>query len=219
MEANWVTVGGYPGPQFPAAITPPDPNDQVATMSGNSTGIVIDEVLKRFVPGDEVLIAVYPGNVMSIPDFTISPPATISLPTTGTTASAGSMKVACNQQFLGSQVTLTTLADLLDANNPLKTGTLTGTPPVTYSPNPVTPSLGSGQTVTLTNMTTAGAPTGIYTNRVQGQAGAPYLTTKHEPIAIKVGNVNRDFSIVGRVDQGRHQRRRHRQLHCQPEAH
>ena len=78
MEANWVTIGGYPGPQFPAAITPPDPNDQVATMSGNSTGIVIDEVLKRFVPGDEVLIAVYPGNVMSIPDFTISPPATIS---------------------------------------------------------------------------------------------------------------------------------------------
>ena len=100
MEANWVTVGGYPGPQFPAAITPPDPNDQVATMSGNSTGIVIDEVNKRFVPGDEVLIAVYPGNVMSIPDFTISPPATISLPTTGTTASAGSMKVSCNQQFL-----------------------------------------------------------------------------------------------------------------------
>ena len=129
MEANWVTVGGYPGPQFPAAITPPDPNDQVAIMSGNSTGIVIDEVNKRFVPGDEILVAVYPGNVMSIPDFTISPPATISLPTTGTTASAGSMKVACNQQFLGSQVTLTTLADLLDANNPLTTGTLTGTPP------------------------------------------------------------------------------------------
>ena len=196
MEANWVTVGGYPGPQFPAAITPPDPNDQVATMSGNSTGIVIDEVLKRFVPGDEVLIAVYPGNVMSIPDFTISPPATISLPTTGTTASAGSMKVACNQQFLGSQVTLTTLADLLDANNPLKTGTLTGATPITYTPNPVTPSLGSGQTVTLTNMTTASAPTGIYTIWVQGQAGAPYLTTKLEPISIKVGSVNRDFSIT-----------------------
>ena len=88
---------------------------------------MIDEVLKRFVPGDEVLIAVYPGNVMAIPDFTITPPATISLPTTGTTASAGSMKVACNQQFLGSQVTLTTLADTLDAEQPdASTGTLTG---------------------------------------------------------------------------------------------
>ena len=71
MEANWVTVGGYPGPMFPVTITPPDPNDQVATMSGNSTGIVIDEVLKRFALGDEVLIAVYPGSVMAIPDFTL----------------------------------------------------------------------------------------------------------------------------------------------------
>jgi Flp pilus assembly protein TadG len=50
MEANWVTIGGYPGPQFPAAITPPDPNDQVATMSGNSTGIVIDEVPSASCP-------------------------------------------------------------------------------------------------------------------------------------------------------------------------
>ena len=76
LEANWVTVGGYPGPTFPPAITPPDPNDQVA---------IIDRQLDRhrrstrsttrFVPGDEILVAVYPGNVMAIPDFTISPPA------------------------------------------------------------------------------------------------------------------------------------------------
>jgi hypothetical protein len=196
MEANWVTAGGYPGPQFPAAVTPPDPNDQVATMPGNSTGIVIDAIMNRFTPGETIAIAIYPGNTMAIPDFTISPPSTISLPTTGTTASAGSMKVACNQQFLGSQVTLTTLADLLDANNPMTTGTLTGATPITYNPNPVTPSLGSGQTVNLTNMTTAGAPTGVYTLWVQGQAGAPYLTTKLEPIAIKVGSVSRDFTIT-----------------------
>ena len=90
----------------------PIPNNQVATMSGNSTGIVIDEILNRFVPGEEVLIAVYPGNVMAIPDFTITPPSTIALPTTGVTLGAGSMKVSCNQQFPGSQVTLSTLADL-----------------------------------------------------------------------------------------------------------
>jgi Putative Flp pilus-assembly TadE/G-like len=196
MEANWVTIGGYPGPQFPAAVMPPDPNDQVATMPGNSTGIVIDEILNRFKLGDEVLIAIYPGNVMAIPDFTITPPSTIALPTTGTVVNAGSIKVSCNQQFLGSQVTLTTLADTLDANNPLTTGTLTGTPPVTYTPNPVSPSLGSGQTVTLTNMTTAAAPTGIYTMWIQGQAGAPYLTTKWEPMTVKVGTVSRDFTIT-----------------------
>jgi hypothetical protein len=203
MEANWVTVGGYPGPQFPPATTPPDPNDQVATMSGNSTGIVIDEVIKRFVPGDEVLIAVYPGNVMSVPDFTITQPATIApLPTTGTVAAPGSIKVSRNQAF-GGVVTLSTLADTLDPNNPMVLGTLAGgAAPVTYSPNPVTPSLGSGQTVDLQNMTTVGAADGIYTLWIQGQAGSPYLTTKWEPMAIQVGTVNRDFSITSDASIG-----------------
>jgi Putative Flp pilus-assembly TadE/G-like len=195
MEANWVYVGGYPGPQFPAVVSPPDPNDQVAIMSGNSTGVVIDAVNERFVPGEEILIAVYSGNTMAIPDFTITPPATISLPNTGLTASAGAMKVSANQQFFGSQVTLTTLGDAGDANNPITNGTLV-VPWVTYNPNPVTPALGSGTAVNLTNMTTLLATTGIYTIWVQGQAGAPYLTTKLEPIPIKIGTVNRDFMIT-----------------------
>lgn len=196
MEANWVATGGYPGPQFPPATTPPDPNDQVATMSGNSTGIVIDEVMKRFVPGDEVLIAVYPGNVMAIPDFTMTQPSAIALPTTGTVAAAGSIKVSRNQAFSGV-VTLSTLPDSFDPNNPMVLGTLAGgATPVTYSPNPVTPSLGSGTTVNLQNMTTVAAAEGVYTLWIQGQAGSPYLTTKWEPMAIRVGTVNRDFSIT-----------------------
>ncbi len=195
MEANWVTVGGYPGPMFPVTISPPDPNDQVATMSGNSTGIVIDEVLDRYALGDEILIAVYPGSVMAIPDFTLSPPGTISLPITGLTANAGSIKVGKNQSFTGV-VSLTTLADTLDPQNPMVTGKLVGANPITYSPNPVTPSLGSGTTVTLSNMTTLAAVPGIYTLWIQGQAGSPYLTTKWTPAAIKVGTVTRDFSVA-----------------------
>ncbi len=195
MEANWITVGGYPGPQFPPAVTPPDPNDQVATMSGNSTGIVIDEVLNRFTPGEEVLIAVYPGNVMAIPDFTMAPPAMISLGATGTTANAGSMKVSRNQAFSGT-VDLSTLADLLDPANPMVLGTLTGANPITYSPDPVTPSLGSGQTVNLSNVTTSGATPGVYTIWMQGQAGSPYLTTKWEPVALRIGTVSRDFTMT-----------------------
>jgi hypothetical protein len=195
LEANWVTMGGYPGPMFPAAITPPDPNDQVATMSGNSTGIVITEIQNRFVPGDEVLIAVYPGNVMAIPDFTITPPSTIALQTTGMLANAGSIKVSRNQAFSGV-VDLSTLADTLDPLNPMVLGTLVGAEPITYSPNPVTPSLGSGQTVNLSNITTVGALTGIYTLWIQGQAGSPYLTTKWEPFSIEVGDVTRDFTIT-----------------------
>lgn len=195
MEANWVTVGGYPGPMFPAAVTPPDPNDQVATMSGNSTGVVIDSMLARFIPGDEILIAVYPGNVMAIPDFTITPAGTIALPTTGTVANAGSIKVARNQSFTGV-VDLSTLADTLDPQHPMVLGTLVGADPITYSPDPVTPSLGSGQTVNLSNITTLGAAPGVYTIWIQGQAGSPYLTTKWEPAAIEVGTVSRDFTIT-----------------------
>lgn len=195
MEANWVTTGGYPGPQFPAAITPPDPNDQVAIMSGNSTGIVIDAVNARFAAGEEILVAVYPGNVMAIPDFAMTSPGTINLPQTGTTATAGSMKVSRNQAFSG-QVTLATLADTLDPANPMVLGTLVGASPITYNPNPVTPSLGGGASVALTNVTTSGATPGIYALWVRGQAGAPYLTTKYEPFGIQIGTVTRDFSFT-----------------------
>ena len=194
MEANWITVGGYPGPQFPAAITPPDPNDQVATLSGNSTGAAISAALTRFVPGDEIMVAVYPGNVMAIPDFAMTSPGTITLPESGVTASAGSFKVSRNQAFSG-QVTLATIADTLDPANPMVLGTLVGADPITYNPNPVTPSLGGGQNVAMQNLTTAGATPGIYALFVRGQAGAPYLTTKYEPFGIQIGTVDRDFAF------------------------
>jgi hypothetical protein len=45
-------------------------------------------------------------------------------------------------------------------------------------------------------MTTLGAADGVYALWIQGQAGSPYLTTKWEPMAIKIGSVNRDFSIT-----------------------
>jgi hypothetical protein len=196
LEANWVTIGGYPGPLFPPITSPPDANDEAAAMNGNSTGTVIDEIAKRFAMGDEVLVAVYSGNVSAIPDFGVTSPATVSLPTTGTVASAGTIKVSRNQAFSG-QVTLSTLADTLDPANPMVLGTLTGgSSPITYNPNPVTPSLGSGQTVSLQNMTTAGAAPGIYTLWIQAQAGSPYLTTKLIPFPIKVGTVNGDFKIT-----------------------
>ena len=107
MEAAWITAGGYPGPMFPPATSPPDPNDQVAVMSGNATGIAIDAVNQRFAPGDHVLVAVYPGQVMAIPDFTVATPPLVELPATGTVADAGSFRVTRNQAFSG-QVTLST---------------------------------------------------------------------------------------------------------------
>jgi Putative Flp pilus-assembly TadE/G-like len=195
FEAAWITKGGYPGPDLPAIAMPPDANDQIGIMSGNSSGIAVDAMLNRFVPGDEILVLVYPGIVMTIPDFAMTPPATVNLPATGTTASGGSFKVNRNQAFTGS-VALTTLADTNDAANPMVLGTLVGTDPITYDPNPVFPSLGSGTSVTMRNITTAGAAPGIYALWVKAQAGSPYLTTKYEVIPLNVGGVVRDFTLT-----------------------
>ena len=41
--------------------------------------------------GDEVLIIVYPGTTMTIPEFAIVPPSQISLPTTGTVSDASGL--------------------------------------------------------------------------------------------------------------------------------
>ena len=200
-EANWITIGGYPGPAFPAAITPPDPNDQVATISGNSTGVAINAAANRFVPGDEILVCVYPGNVMAIPDFTINPPGTISLPTSGLTAAPGSFKVSRNQAFSGL-VTLSTVADTLDPANPMVLGTLTGADPFSYNPNGINPSLGAGANVDMQNATTSGATPGIYALWIKGVAGAPYLTTKLEPFSLQIGTVDRDYAFTSNASSG-----------------
>ncbi len=51
----------------------------------------------------------------------------------------------------------------------------------------------------MKDITTSGAAPGIYALWVKGQAGSPYLTTKHEPLAIMVGSVSRDFGISSDV--------------------
>ena len=194
-EAAWILGGGYPGPMFPPVISPPDPNDQVATMSGNSTGIAIDAFADRFAPGDEILVAVYPGITMEIPDFSMTSPGTVSLPTSGSVSNAGTFKLSRNQSFSGT-VTLATIPDAGDAANPMVTGTLLGgTTPVTYTPNAATPSLGSGTNVAMSAVATSGAPEGVYALWLRGEAGSPYLTVKYTPFAIKVGSVSRDFTI------------------------
>jgi hypothetical protein len=195
IEAQWLARGGYPGPLFPPIISPPDPNDQVATMSGNSTGVGIAAFNTRFGPGDNILVAVYSGVTLEIPDFSMAAPSTIALPTTGTLANAGSFKVGRNQSFSGT-VTLTTVADTGDPANPMMTGTLLGgATPITYSPNSVTPSLGSGEVVSMTNVSTSGAGNGIYTLWLRGEAGSPYLSIKYQPFAVNVGSVSRDFTM------------------------
>ena len=95
-ESGWIPTG-YPGPAFPSVIAPPDPNDQVAIMGGNSAGIAVSAVDDRYAPGDEILAAVYPGIMMTIPDFSVSSPGAIPIAASGRTANVGSFKVVPQQ--------------------------------------------------------------------------------------------------------------------------
>lgn len=195
FEAGWI-IDSYPGPMLPAATIPPDFNDQVAVMSGNSAGIAVDAVARRFAPGDEVMVAVYPGVTMQIPDFSLSSPGTLDLPQTGTVARAGSLRVSRNNDFTGT-VTLSTVVDGNDPTNPLLLGTLVdGGSPFDYTPTTLTPSAGAGTTVLMENVVTNGAEKGIYSLWLRGQAGAPYFSVKYVPFAVEIGNVNRDFTVT-----------------------
>lgn len=189
MESGWVTNPlGYPGPDFPPITAPPDPNDQVGIMDGTSAGIVVSDLESKYHVGDRILCALYDGTVMTIPDFTLNPPSPVSLTAGAAPKSGGTFKVSRNQAFTGT-VALSTVG----APAWLSLG---------YSPNPVTPSQGSGTTVTMTNAAAAaGTPAQIATFWIEGQAGSPYLTAHHQPVAVNVGNVSQDFAISLSPDQ------------------
>ncbi len=188
MEAGWVATG-YKGPDFPPVTTPPDPNDQVGIIDGNSTGIVVDAIDARYAPGDTILAAVYSGTVMSIPDFQYSIPGTLTIGTNQDRSGSVTMNVTKNTDFMG-QVYTTSFADWGDASNPLTLGTLE---PLTFAPDGATPPT----TIAWTHFTTDNAAAGTYTVWVKGHSPSPYLTDHYYPVAIRIGNVNRDFTSTG----------------------
>ena len=199
FEADWIRQGGYPGPDLPPITSPPNPGDQVATISGNNSAPAIVAMNKTYDPGDEILVCVYPGTMLTLKEFAISPPPTISLAERATvTGTVASMAVSRNQAFSGT-VALATLRDSGDSQNPMTSGRLTSNPPFTYSPNPVTPSLGVGTRVDMRNVTTNNAVPGIYTLWVQGDPADPAVPTKVEPFTVKIGSVTRDFSLTSNV--------------------
>jgi hypothetical protein len=184
IEAAWIW-NGYPGPSFPSVVSPPDPNLQVALMDGNSSGTVLDILNKTYKPGDEFMAAVYSGTIMTIPDFTLVVPDTVSIGTTQNRDNAVTLNAVRSKAFAGL-VDITAFKDWGDPQNPYGT-TLSS---FTWSPNPVTPDA----TVTFTTFNTTAAPVGIYTVWIQGHSGSPYLTDHYYPMAVNVGGVVRDFN-------------------------
>jgi hypothetical protein len=187
MEAGWIAKG-YPGPDFPAVTVPPDPDDQIAILDGNKSGIIIDGIDDRYVAGQEVLCAVYSGTVMTIPDFTLAGPSTVAIGTTENRNGLITMSATKNSAFTGT-ITTSAFTDWGDPTNPYNS-TLA---PLTFTPQPATPAT----TITWSNFSTSGAPTGIYTIWIQGHSPSPYLIDHYYPVAVNIGNVTRDFSTTG----------------------
>jgi hypothetical protein len=199
MQGDYITAG-YPGPGFPPVQTPPDPNDQVAVMSGNDTAMVMGNFSQRYSTGDRVLLAVYNGTVMQIPDFSLTPPAAITLPASGTT-NGPSFTVSRNSEF-NSTVTLhlhgdhlatDPAHDLIPTDGAASAGPGLMTAP-TFSPN-VFLVASRGTTVQMQNIATNAVPAGIYTVWLEGHSGDPYFQTRRGPVAVRIGGAVRDFSF------------------------
>jgi hypothetical protein len=199
-------ITGYPGPGFPPVTSPADPNDQVAALLGNDSPMVVGNFDDAFVIGDRVLLSVYNGTVMQIPDFAVSPPSAITLPsTTSSPVSGPNFTVARNDAF-NSTVTLHLHGDAAAA--------AVGKPEWDIMPDPsVTPPAAGdmnqptwstdvfipskrGTTVAMNAISTNAIPAGIYTVWLEGHSGNPYFQTRRMPIPVLVGGALRDFSLA-----------------------
>ena len=188
LEAGWVATG-YRGPDFPPVTTPPNPDDQVAIMDGNSSGSIISAIGHRYHAGDEILAAVYSGTVMTIPDFAFTVPSQIAIDPATTHTNTLTLTVTKNKAFPGS-VDSSAFADWGDLTNPLTTGSLS---PLTFSP----PTAWPNTTITATTTSTAGIPAGIHTIWIMGHSSDPYLLDHYYPVAVNIGAVVRDFTSDG----------------------
>jgi len=221
-------VNGYKGPAFPPVSTPPDGSTQVAVLSGNSTSFVVHQFDDSYKVGDRLLLGVYDGTVMEIPDFALTPPVEISLPATTTTPYDGpTVKVSRNKEFL-STVTLTLGgdADAVAAGQPASTNIIPEppvTPPTTghitepvWSQNVFTPAV-KGTDVAMNDFQTNTVPPGIYTVWIEGESGNPYYQQRRVAVPVRIQEdangdgdyndgtdvkVTRDFSLINSVLDG-----------------
>lgn len=186
FEAAWIAQG-YPGPDFPPVTSPPDPNNQVAIMDGNSAGQVVKNLDARWDVGGKILAALYDGTVMSIPDFSITAPTSITLAPNTATPNAGTIAIKPNKQFA---------ANVLVTSASAPTWLTTA-----YTPSgPFIPNQPNGTNVTLA--ATAGTATPqVDMLWVKGHSASPYLTDHYAPVAVSVAGVTKDLSLAVSPDQ------------------
>lgn len=201
LEASYVAQGGYPGPDlvpYIAGSSPVQKGLQIATMSGNSTGIVVDSFKSHYQLGDLILGQVFDGQVRKIPDFSIDQLSAIPANSPSGPVDGPTFRVGANQTFRsdGNTVTLTMVQDTFN-------GTSNDTPSqlrtFTFSPNNFTPAGGAGTTVTIKNLQVdSGLASGIYSVIISGTGytpGGAALATHQIYVPVNIGGVTRDFSL------------------------
>lgn len=208
-EAAYV-VDGYPGPDLEAYVpgsNPVQPGLQIATMAGNSSGIVVTNFDDRFSVGDDILVQLFDGQVREIPDFTLNAPSTIDVTSPSGPANGPSFRVGANQRFRDSScssggacwVDLSMVRDTYDGSS---TDTPSAFHDFTFNTDDFTPAGGAGTTVTITNVQVdSGLASGIYSVVIEGVGHDQPVPTGSDRsthrvyVPINVGGVTRDFSM------------------------
>jgi hypothetical protein len=202
-------IDGYPGPAFPSIVQPADPNDQVAVLEGNDTSMVVGNFGDKYQVGDRLLLGLYNGTVMQIPDFSIAPPAAINVDSTNTIT--GPTFVVSRNAAFNSTVTLhlhgdhaapNPAYDLIPVDPPSTSPPTAGHMNMpTWSTDDFIPDK-NGTRVTMNSLSTNAVPTGIYTVWLEGHSGDPYFQARRYPVPVNVGGVQRDFSLVNSTFSG-----------------
>lgn len=201
QESYYVRSKTYPGPQLDAYIpgsSPVQAGLQIATMSGNSTGVVVDDFNSNYLFGDLILGQVFDGQVRTIPDFTIGQLTAISANSPSGPATGPTVRVGANQSFRADNSTVT-LAMARDTYNGSSSDTPTQLHDFTFSPNNFIPAGGAGTTITINDLQVdGGVPTGIYSVVISGtgyNTGGTQLATHVSYVPLNIGGVVRDFSL------------------------
>lgn len=220
-------VNGYPGPAFPTVGAPPTGDTQVAILSGVSTSFVLGQLGASYRAGDRLLLPLYDGTVMEMPDFTIVPPGEFLLPSTTTAPVSGpTVRVTRNDAF-ATTVTLALKGDAYAATIGHPESYILPDPSVvppatghmsepSWTPNGFTPST-AGTDVATTGIETLDVPPGIYGAWIEGVPGDASYQPRRLPVAIRVQTdangdgdyddagdipVTRDFTLAGSVLDG-----------------
>lgn len=201
-QAEYV-YAGYPGPGFPAAVQPPTGALQVATLSGHNTGHLVVAFADMFDPGDRILLGVYDGTVKAIPDFSITPPSRITLPsTTGSPTDGPTFSVSRNDQFTGTvELQLAGDEDAPDPDDNILPVQGNGAPgagemnePIFNPDDFLFAANESSRAVAMEDFSTSGVAPGIYTVWLVGESNVPYKGRRH-PVPVYVGGATRGFHL------------------------